>query len=1186
MSSAQDRTRLSSLALLVIVVCSAGECREYQNVITVRQAAIFLSLTPVEIKYDVYNCTSEVKLIVGGEAANYGEFPHQAMLGFPQEDDPQKVEFLCGGTLISERHVLTAAHCFAEKNATVVRLGEYDTKLHTDHEVEIPIDGIRKHPHHRNSASYHDIALIRLKTPVKLSKHIRPACLWDSEHRNTTTVIATGFGLEDFTGKPSTVLRKVQLVEYPVEDCAEKFKFLRRFRHGINDGQMCVGSIGDNITDTCSGDSGGPLQVLNFAKSCTYHVVGITSTGNVCGVECNEYQNITLVSGRVAPLQLYSTPIVFTIHNCTHVEQLIVGGEPARHGEFPHHALLGYPKNGMEHDYEFPCGGSLISDQHVLTAAHCFKNKIPTVVRLGEYDTSQVSVDELQINIAGFILHPNYSNLKSYNDIALVKLAEKVEFTKFIRPACLWVTEHRNTPWYIATGFGQYIPYEGQTSKLLRKVKLQEFPTGDCTETYKNDKKLKEGVRDSQLCVGDTVEGRDTCEGDSGGPLHTVNTSKNCIYHVAGITSVGRSGCGIGIAKAIYTKVSYYIDWIEDNVWGAKCNEYQRITLASGRLFPLTIHSEPIRHEIHNCTNADQLIAGGEPARYGEFPHHALLGYPKNDSMGDYEFLCGGTLISDQHVLTAAHCFKFNSPTVVRLGEYDITQVSKDEAQINIAGFILHPKYSNLKAYHDIALVKLADKVEFTKFIRPACLWDKNVPNTSWYIATGFGMYDNIDIKQSSIMRKVKLRVFVHDACKKPYKHDMRLREGLHDSQLCVGDTVEGRDTCKGDSGGPLQMINTPNTCIFHVVGITSRGPKGCGVGKTKAIYTKVSYYIDWIEENVWGPNAENPGIYSSILKFPGGQRLAVRKCEEYQKITLVSGRLAPLTLHSSLIAHENHNCTNVDQLIVGGEPARYGEFPHHALLGYPKNDSTGDYEFDCGGTLISDQHVLTAAHCFKFDVPSVVRLGEYDTSQVSVDELQINIAGFILHPNYNNLKSYNDIALVKLAEKVEFTKFIRPACLWVTEQRNTPWYIATGFGQYIPYEGQTSKLLRKVKLQEFPTGDCNETYKNDKKLKEGIRDSQLCVGDTVEGRDTCAGDLGGPLHIVNTSKNCIFHVAGITSVGKLGCGIGIAKSIYTKVSYYIDWIEENVWGPNAENPGIYSSILKFPGGQRLAVTK
>ncbi|XP_058169284.1 serine protease snake-like [Anopheles ziemanni] len=257
---------------------------EYQNVITVKQAAIFLSLQTLEIKYDVYNCTSEVKLIVGGEEANYGEFPHQAMLGYPQEDDPQKVKFLCGGTLISEKHVLTAAHCFAQSIPTVVRLGEYNTKVHTGHEVEIPIDGIRKHPEHRHSASYHDIALIRLNNSATLSKHIRPACLWDSDHRNTTTVIATGFGREDFTGKPSTVLRKVQLVEYPIEDCAKKFRFARRFRDGIIDGQMCVGSIGSNITDTCGGDSGGPLQVLNFPKSCTYHVVGITSVGNVCGI--------------------------------------------------------------------------------------------------------------------------------------------------------------------------------------------------------------------------------------------------------------------------------------------------------------------------------------------------------------------------------------------------------------------------------------------------------------------------------------------------------------------------------------------------------------------------------------------------------------------------------------------------------------------------------------------------------------------------------------------------------------------------------------------------------------------------------------------------------------------------------------------------------------------------------------
>uniref|UniRef100_A0AAG5CUX6 Peptidase S1 domain-containing protein n=1 Tax=Anopheles atroparvus TaxID=41427 RepID=A0AAG5CUX6_ANOAO len=281
--------RISFVLLLFCVCCVAGErisaqkCNEYRKVIADKQSVIFLTIDPIEITYDVYNCSNDLQLIVGGVEAKYGEFPHQAMLGFPLEANPRKFDFKCGGSLISEQHVLTAAHCFAHGDPTVVRLGEYDISTLTGDEEQIPIERIRRHPDYPSKQPYNDIALVRLKSPVRLSKYIRPACLWDTEYRNTTKFTATGFGHEEFGGTMSKVLRKVQLAEYPAEDCAEQFRTIRRLRAGLSAGQMCVGSIGDEITDTCQGDSGGPLQTLTYQKSCTYHIVGITSVGGACG---------------------------------------------------------------------------------------------------------------------------------------------------------------------------------------------------------------------------------------------------------------------------------------------------------------------------------------------------------------------------------------------------------------------------------------------------------------------------------------------------------------------------------------------------------------------------------------------------------------------------------------------------------------------------------------------------------------------------------------------------------------------------------------------------------------------------------------------------------------------------------------------------------------------------------------
>ena len=73
----------------------------------------------------------------------------------------------------------------------------------------------------------------------------------------------------------------------------------------------------------------------------------------------------------------------------------------------------------------------------------------------------------------------------------------------------------------------------------------------------------------------------------------------------------------------------------------------------------------------------------------------------------------------------------------------------------------------------------------------------------------------------------------------------------LRETQMCAG--IEGRDTCKGDSGAPLMLFNTQR-CAFEIVGVTSIGSTACGSG-LPGVYTKVDSYIDWINEVVDATN-------------------------------------------------------------------------------------------------------------------------------------------------------------------------------------------------------------------------------------------------------------------------------------------------------------------------------------------
>jgi len=288
-----------------------------------------------------------------------------------------------------------------------------------------------------------------------------------------------------------------------------------------------------------------------------------------------------------------------------------------------------------------------------------------------------------------------------------------------------------------------------------------------------------------------------------------------------------------------------------------KCEEYSQPVSQTINALPLSINTEAVPLRVQNCDfSAVKLIVGGEASELGEFPHQAAVGY-KGRTSRNILWNCGGTLISERFVLTAAHCVNtsFGDPVVVRLGEYNIERDNDgaDPEDFGVQRVIVHPNYLKAFKYNDIALLRLNRDVRFNKFIRPACLpTDNNIRGRP--IATGWGRTDFVG-RQSEILMKVALNVIDNRQCNTYYNSNgpaaASFASGIVDTMLCAGYVEGGRDTCLGDSGGPLTTTKKENPCIHYVVGITSFG-KICAAPKSPGVYTRVIKYLNWIEKTIW----------------------------------------------------------------------------------------------------------------------------------------------------------------------------------------------------------------------------------------------------------------------------------------------------------------------------------------------
>ncbi|XP_040582506.2 trypsin epsilon [Lepeophtheirus salmonis] len=261
--------------------------------------------------------------------------------------------------------------------------------------------------------------------------------------------------------------------------------------------------------------------------------------------------------------------------------------------------------------------------------------------------------------------------------------------------------------------------------------------------------------------------------------------------------------------------------------------------------------SSPLKQR-RGCTPNSNRITNGVETEDGEIPWQVsiIIGYKGIPEVGS----CGGSIISINSVLSAAHCF--DAETISNVQYYfDIERTSvhaggngdkQSGTKLEIKKIIRHPRFQTTEngLINDLAIITMKEEFKFSTNIQAICLplFNSSIPNIgSTMVASGWGKTSFTGTRSPHLLRG-DLQVYSFDSvhCTKDV-----LSYASENSIMCVYNPSSS--TCQGDSGGPLTM-EVEGFCTL--VGVTSQGVK-CGESGYGALHTNVSHFLDWILDNI-----------------------------------------------------------------------------------------------------------------------------------------------------------------------------------------------------------------------------------------------------------------------------------------------------------------------------------------------
>uniref|UniRef100_A0A663EFC8 Enteropeptidase n=1 Tax=Aquila chrysaetos chrysaetos TaxID=223781 RepID=A0A663EFC8_AQUCH len=327
------------------------------------------------------------------------------------------------------------------------------------------------------------------------------------------------------------------------EDGSDEAKCMRLFNGSLSTEGLVQARIGKTWHLACADDwnkqiSDSVCQLLGLGDANMSSTVLFTGDG--------PFANITKAAN-------YS--LIFTKRWNNGIR--IVGGSDARREAWPWIVSLHFNSRPV-------CGASLVSDEWLVTAAHCVYGRQlkPSQWKavLGLYDQSDMTQPSTVVqNINQIVINPHYMKRTKDSDIALMHLQYKVQYTDYIQPICLPEKNQQFLPGINCSiaGWGS-IMNKGPTSYILQEAEVPLISNEKCQQWMP-----EYSITENMICAGYDIGGVDSCQGDSGGPLTSEDDNK---WVLVGVTSFGYE-CALPKRPGVYVRVTMFVDWIRKIIY-------------------------------------------------------------------------------------------------------------------------------------------------------------------------------------------------------------------------------------------------------------------------------------------------------------------------------------------------------------------------------------------------------------------------------------------------------------------------------------------------------------------------------------------------------------------------------------------------------------------------------------------